>query len=84
MIVIKSDNKDNALDILLYKNSGGGGGIHRGFHKKNINYYHCHHIRMISEGSCDSEDCFWKFSYAISGINYILKYNKIENSYFKL
>ncbi len=26
MIVIKSDNKDNALDILLYKNSGGGGG----------------------------------------------------------
>ncbi len=35
MIVIKSDNKDNALDILLYKNSGGGGGgIHRAFHKK--------------------------------------------------
>ncbi len=26
----------------------------------------------------------WKFSFAITGINYILKYIKIENSYFKL
>ncbi len=26
----------------------------------------------------------WKFSFAIAGINYILKYIKIENSYFKL
>ncbi len=34
-------------------------------------------IRMISEGSCVSEDwsnCCWKFSFAISRINYILKY----------
>ncbi len=39
------------------------------------------HIIMISEGSCDTEDwssgC-WKFSFAITGINYILKYIKIE------
>ncbi len=40
----------------------------------------------MSEGSCDTEDwsngC-WKFSFAITGLNYILKYIKIENSYFK-
>ncbi len=39
------------------------------------------HIRMISEGSCDTEDwsngC-WKFSFTITGINYILKYITIE------
>ncbi len=39
------------------------------------------HIRMISEGSCDTEDwnngC-WKFSFAITGINGISKYIKIE------
>ncbi len=44
------------------------------------------HIRMISEGSCDtkdwSNDC-WKFSFAITGIHCILKYNKIEIYYFK-
>ncbi len=33
---------------------------------------------MISEVSCDTEDC-WKFSFAITGINYIFKYIKIEN-----
>jgi len=40
---------------------------------------------MISEGSCDAIDCngCWKFSFAIAGINYILKYTKIENN-FKL
>ncbi len=42
------------------------------------------HIRMISEGLCDTEDynngC-WKFSFAITGINCILKYIKIEHSY---
>ncbi len=36
---------------------------------------------------CDTEDwsnrC-WKFSFAITGINYILKYVKIKISYFKL
>ncbi len=34
-------------------------------------------IRMISEGSYDTEDwsnACWKFSFAIIGINYILKY----------
>ncbi len=38
-------------------------------------------IRLISEGSCD-----WsiKFSFEITGINYILKYIQIENKYYKL
>ncbi len=44
------------------------------------------HIRMISEGSCDTED--WsneaENSALITEINYILKYIKTENSYFKL
>ncbi len=43
------------------------------------------HIIMISEGSCDTED--WsndaENSALITGINYILKYNQIESSYFK-
>ncbi len=38
---------------------------------------------MISEGSCDTEDwsndC-WKFKFAITEINDILKYIQIENS----
>ncbi len=41
---------------------------------------------MISEGSCDTED--WsndaEKSALITAINYILKYIKIENCYFKL
>ncbi len=43
---------------------------------------------MISEGSCDTED--WSNDAENSAlhhsteINYILKYIKIENSYFKL
>jgi len=44
-------------------------------------------IRMTSEGSCDIEDrrnANWKFSVAITAIYYILKYIKIENSYFEL
>ncbi len=44
------------------------------------------HIRMISEGSCDTED--WsneaENSALITEINYILKYIKTENRYFKL
>ncbi len=44
------------------------------------------HIRMISEGSCDTED--WsneaENSALITGMNYILKCIKIENSYCKL
>jgi len=42
---------------------------------------------MISEGSCDTEgwsDDSYKFSFAIKRINYILKYIKIENNYFRL
>ena len=45
-----------------------------------------HHIRMISEGSCDTED--WsndaENSTLITEINYYVKYWKIENSCFKL
>ncbi len=41
----------------------------------------------MTEWSCDTEDwsddC-WKYSFVIKGINHILKYIKIENSYFKL
>ncbi len=44
------------------------------------------HIRMISEGSCDTED--WsndaENSALITEINYILKYIKTENRFFKL
>ncbi len=44
------------------------------------------HIRMISEGSCDTED--WsndaENSALITGINYIFKYTQIENSYLEL
>ncbi len=43
------------------------------------------HIRMISEGSCDTEA--WSNDAEnvalIIGINYILKYIQIESSYFK-
>ncbi len=42
---------------------------------------------MISDGSCDTEDwsngC-WKFSFAITGINYIIKDIQVENSYLKI
>ncbi len=42
------------------------------------------HIRMISEGSCDTEDWSneWKFSFAITEINYILKYINITKQLF--
>jgi len=44
------------------------------------------HIRMISEGSCDTEG--WsndaENSALITGINYISKYIKTENKYFQL
>ncbi len=41
---------------------------------------------MISEGSCDTEDCSndAENSALIAIINYILKYIHIDNSYFKL
>jgi len=43
-------------------------------------------MRVISEGSCDTED--WSSDAGntalITGINYSLQYIHIENSYFKL
>ncbi len=42
---------------------------------------------MISEWWRDTEDwsiVFWKYNFAITKINYILKYIQIENSSFKL
>ncbi len=33
-----------------------------------------HHMRIISEGSCDTKDwnnSYWKFSFAITGINFL-------------
>jgi len=41
------------------------------------------HTRVISEGSCDTEDLL-KIQLCIIGINYIFKHTKIENSYIKL
>jgi len=40
------------------------------------------HIRMISEGSCDTEDWSHGISSAITGIHCILKYT--EKSYFTI
>ena len=52
----------------------------------NVSWAADHHIRMISEGSCDTED--WsndaENSALITGINYFIKYIQTENSYFKL
>ncbi len=33
---------------------------------------------MISEGSCDTEEIMLKIQLCVTGINYILKYIKIE------
>ncbi len=53
---------------------------------RNVYWAGNQYIRMISEGSCDTED--WsndaENSALITGINYILKYIQIESSYFKL
>ncbi len=47
----------------------------------NVSWAPNQHIRMISEGSCDTEDwsndC-WKFSFAITGIN-VLQYKSYLN-----
>ena len=52
----------------------------------NVSWASNHHIRVISEGSCDTED--WsndaENSALITGIYYALLYIHIENSYFKL
>ncbi len=54
--------------------------------RSNISWAANQHIRMISEGSCDTTD--WSNdadnSALITGINYIPQYIKIEKSYFKL
>ncbi len=44
------------------------------------------HIRMISEGSCDTEDCSndAENSALHHRINYILKYFQIENTHLKV
>ncbi len=55
---------------------------------RNVSWAANQHIRMISEGSCDTED--WsnddENSAFITEINnrYILLYIRIEDSYFKL
>ncbi len=49
---------------------------------KNVSWAPNWHIRLFSEGSCDTED--WSNASELSGINYIFKYMKIENCYFKL
>jgi len=53
---------------------------------RNVSWASNQYIRMISEGSCDTE--YWsndaENSALITGINYILQYIHIENSYFKL
>ncbi len=49
--------------------------------------YQKEHIRIISEGSWDTEDRnngWWKFSFVGTGIKYIKKYIKTENCYLKL
>ncbi len=70
--------------------------MYYGFYKNINQYNHFQHnkkcffnrnqyIRMISEGPCYTEDWsndFWKFSFAITGINYIFKYIHVENRYF--
>ncbi len=53
---------------------------------RNVSWGPNQYIRMISEGSCDTED--WsndaENTALITGMNSILKYYKIENKYFKL
>ncbi len=53
---------------------------------RNVSWAANQHIRMISEGSCDTED--WsndaENSAAHHRINYVLQYIHIENSYLKL
>ncbi len=53
---------------------------------RNVSYAANQHIRIISDGSCDTEDWsnYDKFNFAITGRNYILKYIKIDRSYFEL
>ncbi len=44
---------------------------------RNVSWAPNQHIKMISEGSCDTENWskgFWNVSFDITGLNYILKY----------
>ncbi len=52
----------------------------------NVSWASNQHIRIISIGSRDTENCndCWKLSFCITGMNYILKYIQIENSYLLL
>jgi len=51
---------------------------------RNVSWASNHNIRVISEGSCDTED--WsndtENSALIRGINYIIKHIQIEDLYF--
>ncbi len=55
--------------------------------KKKNDWVPNQHIRKIFEGSCDSSDTedwsngWWKFSFAITGINYIWTYIQFKNCY---
>ncbi len=54
--------------------------------KKKFSWAPNQHIRMISKGSCDTEDwsnVCWKICFDITGINGVLEYIKTENN-FKL
>ncbi len=48
---------------------------------KNVFWAANTHIKMISERSCDTED--WSNDAENAGINYMLTYIQITNSYFK-
>ncbi len=49
----------------------------------NVSWTVNQHIRMISEGSCDTWSNDAENFALIIGINYILKYIQTESSYFK-
>ena len=77
------------LNFLFIKESWKKNIVHKYFvqlYTINVSWAADHHIRMISEGSCDTED--WsndaENSALITGINYFIKYIQTENSYFKL
>ncbi len=53
---------------------------------RNVPWAANQYIRMISEGSCDTEDCSndAENTALITEMNYILQYIQTENSSFKL
>ncbi len=57
------------------------------YNNKKYHWAQKQQIRLISEGLCNTEywsNGCWKFSFAITRINYIIKHIKIENNYLKL